>query len=402
MEYSKIQSIEIVNFMNIENVKLSFEESPIVALCGDNDSGKTACLLPFAVMAYNAYDRYQQSFVRNGTKGFGIGMVLEDNTRIQMMKFANNGGVIVQVTKSDGTVWRTNKIDRVKGEVSGAPEMVREIMGVVQEPDTKEFLHVRDYNNQLMFIGTPASSNYKMVYTALKLENITRAIKKANVDLRSYKANIDDLYSRLQFNADSLSKIKILDITPVVSIAERLERMCKLEEIAASTYEEVVNIVELSRKNQAYIELMQSGIGEITGYESYYEAGRIISLCNEVEALENTVEKYSGIELAKEIEYAHYATANHILKTISDCSEDIKLFDSMSEVLQSSKEVNEQLANIYFNEIPYIQNELNTINEDEQKLVELNRTIADIEKILKDNNVKVVTCPKCGYDILED
>ena len=35
-------------------------------------------------------------------------------------------------------------------------------MGMVTEPETKEFLHIRTYEDQLLFVVTTASANYKM------------------------------------------------------------------------------------------------------------------------------------------------------------------------------------------------------------------------------------------------
>ena len=77
-------------------------------------------------------------------------------------------------------------------------------MGMVKEPETGEYLNIRTYEDKLLFVVTPASVNYKVMYNALKVENLTRAINKGlkevnNIesDIRKNNVSIDQLNNEL-------------------------------------------------------------------------------------------------------------------------------------------------------------------------------------------------------------
>ena len=54
MQYSPIKSFRLKNFRNLGDVTIDFTESPIIALKGDNEAGKTSVVLGAAVLGLNA------------------------------------------------------------------------------------------------------------------------------------------------------------------------------------------------------------------------------------------------------------------------------------------------------------------------------------------------------------
>ena len=48
-KYSPIKQIWIKDFRNIGEVKVNFDESPIVSLIGENEAGKTSVVKAFSV-----------------------------------------------------------------------------------------------------------------------------------------------------------------------------------------------------------------------------------------------------------------------------------------------------------------------------------------------------------------
>lgn len=213
--YKKLKSILIKNFRNIGQVQLDFSESPIISLIGDNESGKTSCVKAVAVCALNAWTRDQKDYIRDGTSGFGVAIELEDGTIVARLKTATINNYTIK--RPNGESWDTNKLD------AGVPVQVQEIMGMIQEPETKEFLQVRTYEDQLLFVVTPSSTNYKVMYDALKVDQITRGIKIGSLQANALKSKIYENEISVKTLSNSIDKIVIYDIEPLKNIKNRLQ-----------------------------------------------------------------------------------------------------------------------------------------------------------------------------------
>ena len=70
--YSPIKQMVVRNFRNIGDVTVSFDESPIVSLIGENESGKTSLVKAFSACAINSDYTSQKEFIRAGTPAFGV------------------------------------------------------------------------------------------------------------------------------------------------------------------------------------------------------------------------------------------------------------------------------------------------------------------------------------------
>ena len=213
--YSQIKSIYVKNFRNIGEVQLEFEESPIISLIGDNESGKTSIVKAFAVAALHAYPRDQKDFIRDGTNGFGVAIELEDSSLITRIKTPTLNKYTVQLP--NGEVYDTNKID------SGLPLPVQQIMALVEEPETKEYLQVRTYEDQLLFVTTAASTNYKVMYDALKVDQLTRAIKLGSREANDLKGIISDNEVSIKTLTNNLREIRIHDLEPLINVRNRIK-----------------------------------------------------------------------------------------------------------------------------------------------------------------------------------
>lgn len=214
--YSPISTIYIKNFRNIGEVELSFKDSPIICLLGENEAGKTSVIKAFGVCALHATPRDQKDFIRNGTQMFGVIIQLEDGHKIVRMK--TTGINKYQVVKPDGTAWETTKISE------GLPIEVQKLMGLIEEPETKEFLHIRTYEDKLLFVVTQASANYKVMYNALKVEQLTKAIKLGSNEVNTVRNRLNTELNSIQTLNTSLQSIHEVDIEPVLEVKERLTR----------------------------------------------------------------------------------------------------------------------------------------------------------------------------------
>ena len=221
MVYSKIDSIRVKNFRNIGDVTVSFKESPIVTLMGENEAGKTSIVKAIAVVGANAYPMRQTKFIRTGTAGWGVQVDFEDGSCLVRQRGTPNSGIgnVLATRTADGVVNSDNKIDR--GE--GIPVAMQKYMGFMVEPETGELLNVRTYEDALMFVVTPDSTNYKVLYNALKVGQVTRAIKAGNKESSALRSEIDSISVKMDEVLDTLKSIVVSDMEPVNGIRSRTE-----------------------------------------------------------------------------------------------------------------------------------------------------------------------------------
>lgn len=212
--YSPIKKIYIKNFRNLGEVEIDFTESPIICLLGENEAGKTSVIKAFSVCALHANPRDQKEYIRDGTQMFGVKIELEDGSSITRLKTATVNKYVVE--KADGTKWETSKISE------GLPVEVQEIMGLIEEPETKEYLHIRTYEDKLLFVVTPASANYKVMYNALKVEQLTRAIKSGSNEANLLKGRLNDTNTGIRTLEGQLTTFNVVDMEPLTAVKERL------------------------------------------------------------------------------------------------------------------------------------------------------------------------------------
>lgn len=222
LKYSPISSMRIKNFRNIGDITLDFKDSPIITLVGENESGKTSVIKAFVVGGLNGYPTRQKKYIRQGTVGFGVGIDLEDGTSITRMKTKTFNSLSIE--KPNGEKWEVNKIDR--GEV---PSELQAVMGLIEEPETKELIQVRTYENQLLFVVTADSTNYKVMYNALKIDQISKAIKLGTEEVNRLKQKIN--VNELLCNGilDKIRDIRLMDIEPLQNMRDRIRK--KLSEL---------------------------------------------------------------------------------------------------------------------------------------------------------------------------
>lgn len=257
-QYSPLKELTVRDFRCVGNIKISFEHSPIVCLLGENEAGKTSVIKAMAVCGVNAYASDQKDFIRTGQQRFMLGIALEDGTAVVRVK----GEVENRYTIGypDGTRWSTNKLP--VGE--GVPKQVDEIMGITCEPETKEMLNIRTYEDQLLFVVTPKSLNYKMMYNSMKVDSISRAIKIGSTQVNALRRELGNNETGIATLEYQVNNLRIIDIDSVVSLRNRVKRQIavldKLEKAVMLCDE-----VESAKNNLGYLrELQESGIQEIS------------------------------------------------------------------------------------------------------------------------------------------
>lgn len=424
MDYSPIKSMRIKNFRNIGDITLDFNESPIIALIGDNEAGKTSVIKAFCVVGLNAFSKKQVKYIRQGTNGFGIELKLEDGTVITRMKTNASNSLSIQNGEDN---WAISKID------AGIPVKLQEVMGLIEEPETKELIHVRTYEDQLLFVVTSDSTNYKVMYNALKVDQLTKAVKLGTIEVNGLKQLIDNNNLVCKDLMDSIRSIRIVDTEAISSLKDRLknqidtlrklERAMDIQHRVSSIKEELkafeicssldtVDVVladKLNKANQliSRVETIQSNL---SSYNSLAEAESVdailatnlnlaIQKLSSIQRLESNLGAYKDLSSVESIDISaldklsrayEYASKVDILKRKLE----IFSMGDIHEIKDSS------LAKIYSlqKSIEYKQKIINLIgfiNGIEAKRVELNR-------LMKESGALVSTCPRCGEDVIID
>ena len=427
-KYSPIKQIWIKDFRNIGEVKVNFDESPIVSLIGENEAGKTSVVKAFSVCALHSTPKDQKDYIRDGTNGFGVEIELEDGTVITRIKTTT--GNRYRVKNPDGTVYDTTKIDS-----SSAPVEVQRVMGMIEEPETKEYLQVRTYEDQLLFVVTPASTNYKVMYDALKVDQITRAIKSGSKEVNELKHVIDANENGIQTLTNSLKAVKVYDITSLLNIKARLES----ELSVINSLEEAARLVDRIKRAEAELgaiaEIDKAGLQDISELEAV-QISDSLSLLTKLTRLNKLLSTYSLADTAENIDIPVYPSiidtyikkveldraifANESMVRIGEAEEvnevELITMTSIAELRDKLSSLTNQLRRIDTAGAELIeQSDFNTVtmlesvNAGFTRLGQLETAYkqcddycSQVQSYLKSIGAAVETCPNCGEDIVID
>ena len=426
-KYSPIKSMQIKNFRNLGDVSIDFSESPIISLIGENESGKTSVVKAFGVCAMHTDFRSQKDFIRDGTLGFGVAIELEDGTEIVRIKQTN--GNRYYVSKDGQIIWDANKLE------SDVPKAVQDVMGLIEEPETKELLHIRTYEDQLLFVVTPASTNYKVMYDALKISQITKAIKAGSTEANGLKHDIGQAETSIATLSQSLSAIKTFDIEPLLNIRDKIQEqkslLTKLDRIADLVTQRESMINELGNLRK----LEESGITtiDIDQVKTWMSVDRVLK---SIESIKSTESAYLELSHAESIDTGLLSKLNEALDkktSIHEMSERSKNFvdlanlDTVSEVVVSSllracnvgNEISkskemlsvydtsdaESIGNSSIEAISSMDKVISLISSIEANQATVKQIDTYVDQVLnwmKSVGVATASCPKCGETVVID
>lgn len=430
--YSPIKQVYIKNFRNLGEVTIDFKDSPIISLIGENEQGKTSVVKAIAVCAMHATPRDQKDYIRDGTKGFGVAIELEDGTQVVRMKMATANSYRVTYPKGpDGNpikpTWEAAKLS------NDLPQAVQDVMGMIEEPETKEFLHIRTYEDQLLFVTTASSTNYKVMYNALKISQLVDAIKLGSKEANALKTSINQKEIQAETLDTQAKSLKIYDLEPLQNIRDRLKN-----EVAQLN--KLDRALELKKK----IEVQTREVGELSKLSSVPEISitLVMSLDKAYRVLDNLKEldrmyrTYSLADSLEEIDLnSYYNIYNaHIryerLKNSEEQSRNYIAVNGLSEI-NVNEVSNLQRAIALQRKIEADMNKLQTLNISSAAdvsdsdltvysrtykalgLIQRNKQLEDAKvqidnycdaviKWMKDIGVATETCPKCGETIVID
>jgi DNA repair exonuclease SbcCD ATPase subunit len=428
MAYSKITRLRVKNFRNIGVVDIDFTKSPIVTLVGENEAGKTSLIKAFSMCALHDSPRDQKDYIRDGTKALAIAIELEDGTNILRYKELN-GANIYKVIDPDGKEWETNKI------TDGLPKKVSDLMGLTVEPETGEYLNVRTYEDRLLFVVTPGSVNYKVMYNALKVEQLTKAIKIGSDEVNKYKTEVSRNDASVRTLGEQLKAVTVHDISPLLSIKNRLEQQLNLLDMAEKIIELQKSLNNIEDKLGAY-ELINVYKLETVNEVVAVKINNISRLLTKQFQLNTECAKYTGIEALDYIDGSQLDVVNSIIAKINSLNAKNDIALDLQDV--ANLQCISETSVIHINKIDNLVSRLNAIDnqinvystdgadEVSENAIKMfntaNKAINMVEKIQMYNNtisqynnyieqvqnyltqcgVAVETCTKCGESIIFD
>lgn len=433
MEYKKISKLYIQNFRNIGEVTIDFTKSPIVTLLGENEAGKTSVIKAFAVCALHSNPKDQRDYIRDGTDRFGVAIELEDGTMIIRQKEAKDGNAKVNnsytIKYSDGTSYKIDKL------AEGLPVEVSNLMGLIEEPETKEYLHIRSYEDKLLFVVTPNSTNYKVIYNALKVEHLTKAISIGSKEANDYKAKIATNENSIETLNDEIRNISIIDTEQLISVRESIKKqIAQLEKIekcknlcnrVKNCSEQIgaialidkfelkdINILTASKLNSASklinsrnekIKVSQklSELNSISEIDTLVinKVSKLLNMINNHRELINRAGSLSTINKNSEISESviiHLSRLSNLLNKKKSFSNGIDY-----SILNSYNEITNDDINRVSN-ISKLITLINNDNNNKNMLKQCTDYISQVENYLKSLGVATETCPKCGETIIFD
>lgn len=424
--FNKISSWHIKNFRILGDVKIDFTKSPIITLVGENEAGKTSVVKSFAVLGANAYATEQKSFIRDGTNGFGISAQLEDGTQITRVQTPTKKEI--QISKDGNIVYSADKIDRGYG----VPVEIEKVMGMIVEPETKELLQVRTYEDQLLFVLTKNSENYKVMYNALKVDSITKAIKAGNAQATQDRTDIAKFESSIETLEDELKSIKTVDITNAVrvrdAIKQSLSLIQKLSKLASAmeskeslerqlgAYKDIVNLSEINQIVASTLNKLNDAHNDacayMTRYGKYSELGNIgeietgaieklSKVCDSIVSAQDIRSKYEMYRKVSELSEINTGSLDKIHKlcdSIDNIKDDVEKSQRMESAISRLTDINTDV----YDRLNSLMDNVNQFNEHSNNISAFKSEADRYYSLIKETGAIVTECPNCGETVVVD
>lgn len=421
--YKQLTSISIKDFRNLGDVNIDFTKSPIVCLKGGNEAGKSSVVIALKTLGSNLSSRQYKEYIRTGTDGWVVMLYTDDGTAVYRKKTATKQvyGMYKLINGKYELVWSIDKLDE-----NAVPTEVQSVVGFTTEPETKELLNVRTYEDQMLFVETSGGSNYKVMYNALKIDNLTKAIKAGNGESKTYRQEVEQAENSVVTCKEQLRKIRTIDISALLKIRERLQKessVVKLLEKAVSS-QRLIRSAELELKAIMEIDKLPKideylyskldniyntyiNIKTVEGRQESLEMLRKLSVVDItiLEKLEKccslkysldklNVNIYSDIDKCKLVELNSYEKMQQAISLMESYNKNYKLLS-----IYNKNEVNDINENIYllFDKLQQTMCDLNTAN---QQYIQMKSVIDNFYNQLRLQNIPFEVCPNCGELIL--
>ena len=378
--FSKIVEIKLENFMSIKDATLSFDESNIINLKGYNDSGKSAITRALDVLFFNSHSRAQKGFIKHGEKYFRVVVTFDDGVSILRDKYIT--GPSLYEMYQDGELLFSTKVGSTLTQVKEVPIEIKEYLGMV-ETSEGNFLNSQSIYDKQFLIQTTGSENIELLNGVLRLKETGLATTAIKNDINNLSSSINGLVADIEAIKISLERYKdldedfILQLSALDKLYDGVEKhyslTCDLydlveeksslnidvpvlETVDFSNYEDLLKLVDYSRKLAEIVDLPEL---PVIDYNSYLKLTKIRSY-------QKSLEIYQG--------------------------------NSWSLELVNSKVLSE-LNNLYkeYQKFAYFSGLCSRLSDESEAL---EKESLEIDAYAKDNGIAVSRCDNCGNIVI--
>lgn len=185
-DYSKIKSIELINFMGFLKAKAVVDESGSLNFKGYNSSGKSAFLTSMAVALMNAFPAKHVKYIHHGKDYFRIIISFDDGVILVRDKY-KNGQSLYELYRGEKKVYSSKVGDKLT-RVDDVPEVIQNYLGLIKTEIG--YLNYQVRRDPLWLVETKGSENYYTLNEVLKSVEIAQANALLNIDKNTLNGDI--------------------------------------------------------------------------------------------------------------------------------------------------------------------------------------------------------------------
>ena len=353
--YSKIASVEVVNFMVFEHARISFDERGIINLKGYNSSGKSTLEKAIAVCLMDEFKRKQPKFIRHGEDFFRVIVEFDDGVKILRDKYIN-GQSLYEMYKNEELLFSTKEGNRLT-RIDGVPDVISTYLGLI----TLESgcLNYQSRRDPLWLVETVGSENYYALNEVLKTESIARANTLLNSDknaLNSTIAEIEgDLHSvevALQGCSNASEELLAVLSEREINIQSVLLRSDKIEGISDTlgnllTLKKIPDVTSINTDRLSSILEIEKKLLELENIKTVPEMKKIETeklqmsgtLLKEVLEFSDISSKTVPVKI-KSVEFDRIQPISRLLRLVNDLTD---LSKEKKDIMQQKKSIKENL-----------------------------------------------------------
>lgn len=357
-DYSKLKSIELINFMGFAKAKAIFDESGSLNFKGYNSSGKSAFLTACAVAMMNAFPQKQTKYIRHGKDYFRITLAFDDGVVIVRDKY-KNGQSLYEMYKGEKKVY-TSKVGDKLSRIDAVPEVIENYLGMISTEIG--YLNYQVRRDPLWLVETKGSENYYTLNEVLKSVEIAEANALLNADKNALNTDItiveseyntlnsqllgmgsmgDELLGRLYDRRDIVNGFwsrydALVSIDRMIESLNSSKPIPEVEKIDSSKLSDIQKISNMlsELKGIKYFE------GELTAvdsdrYQSISKISKVVDDISDIRYFATEVTEIEGADKLKEL--------NRLGTLVKQLSEAVKEVGSLNSEFQTLEEEREAL-----------------------------------------------------------
>lgn len=375
VEYSKIASVEVINFMVYKHAKIQFDDTNIINMKGYNSSGKSTMLKAIGVCLMNMFAHNQAKLIRHGEDYFRIIVNFDDGVSIVRDKYIN-GQSLYEVYRNGERIFTTREGNRLT-RVDEVPQLIQNYLGLCML--STGCLNYQSRQDRLWLIETKGSENYQSLNEILKTEEISRASALINSDKNKLNSEITQLEAALQQVNLDLEDSAGLTEDLLSALENRQIRVKKL----LSRYSELSGILKTYASLESLIDLPEVKKIDISRYTM------VDSMKSSAESLLELKERPN----ISKIEVTRLSSTNSL---VDECSR----LNSLTGLKQPAVDAIKFDSQTELEGIVQILQKLNSVVEVEDRIDsainETNSKLSKAVEVARRHGRQYVKCDTCG------